>query len=655
MCGMAGIALREPRGVSAAALARMAAALRHRGPDGYGVCTGPHVGFAHTRLAILDLACGAQPMVSGDGRFAITFNGEIFNYLELQQELAARGARFRTHSDTEVLLQAWAAWGDAMLPKLNGQFALAIHDRASGALLLARDRSGVRPLFYAHRNGDLVFASEAKALFASGLVPAEPDYQGLDEVFTFWAARAPRTPFRGVQQLEQGTCAEWRNGSLRTWRWFEPGYDPESAEPADALDQLDALLRSSVAFRLRADIPVGAYLSGGLDSSITCSMAAASSPFALRTFSVTFDDPQVDESAHQRRVAQAIGSDHAIQHIARSEIAGVFPEVVRHAETPLVRTAPAPMYLLAKLARSRGITVVLTGEGADEVFFGYDLFKETLVRRFALRQPSSAIRPRLLDRLYPYLTGGQGGAFWRRFFLDAGPLDDPLFSHLPRFRLTSWIKEFYSDEVRGQLRGFDPLQELRDALPPAFPHWSELGKAAWIESATLLSNYLLSAQGDRVAMAHGVEGRFPFLDHRVVAFAARLPDRSKLRGLAEKDILRRWARRQALTGLSDRGKQPYRAPDVPPFFAPGAPDYVRALLAPEALRQTGLFDERAVAGLVRRCSAGQALGFRESQALVAVLSTQLWHQAFIGRPADAGALPLDGADVLIHEGEGMPA
>ena len=655
MCGMAGIALREPRGVSTSALARMAAALRHRGPDGYGVCTGPHVGFAHTRLSILDLACGAQPMASEDGRFVVTFNGEIFNYIELRHELKARGARFRTQSDTEVLLHAWAAWGADMLPRLNGQFALAVHDRADGTLLLARDRHGVRPLFYAEVNGDLVFASEAKALFASGMVPAGLDPQGLDEVFTFWAARAPRTPFRGVRQLEQGSCAEWRQGRLRAWRWFELGFDPAGAEPAQALDQLDAVLRSSVEFRMRADIPVGAYLSGGLDSSITCSMAAAASPFALRTFSVTFDDPQVDESAHQMRVARAIGSDHAIQHIARAEIADVFPDVVRHAETPLVRTAPAPMYLLAKLARARGITVVLTGEGADEVFLGYDIFKETLVRRFALRQPASPARPRLLDRLYPYLTGGQGGAFWRKFFLDAGPLDDPLFSHLPRFRLTSWIKEFYSDATKDALRGFDPLVELRDALPPAFHEWSELNKAAWIESHTLLSNYLLSAQGDRVAMAHGVEGRFPFLDHRVVAFAATLPDRSKLRGLQEKDILRRWARRQALTGLSDRGKQPYRAPDVPPFFGQGAPEYVQELLAPEAIRASGIFHEAAVAGLVRRCRSGQPLGFRESQALVAVLSTQLWHQAFIDRPADAGALPLDGADVMLREGEGMPA
>lgn len=655
MCGMGGIALREPRGVSTAALARMAAALRHRGPDGYGCFTGPQVGFAHTRLSILDLACGAQPMASADGRYVITYNGEIFNYLELQRELGATGARFRTHSDTEVLLHAWAAWGPDMLPKLNGQFALALFDRVANTLFLARDRHGVRPLCYAQPGGDLVFASEAKALFASGMVRAEPDLAGLDEVFTFWGARAPRTAFRGVSQLEPGSCAEWKHGSLRVWRWFELGYEPAGAEPGDALDQLDALLRSSVEFRLRADIPVGGYLSGGLDSSITCSLAAAGSPFALRTFSVTFDDPALDESAHQRRVAEAVGSDHAIQHIARSQIAEVFPDVVRHAESPLVRTAPAPMYLLARLARSRGISVVLTGEGADEVFLGYDIFKEAMVRRFALRQPSSVSRPKLLDRLYPYLTGGQGGAFWRKFFLEAGPLGDPLFSHLPRFALTSWIKEFYADGTKDALRGADPLRDLRDALPKDFGRWTSLAQAAWIESATLLSNYLLSAQGDRVAMAHGVEGRYPFLDHRVVAFAGRLPDRSKLRGLREKDILRRWAARARLPGLSDRTKQPYRAPDVPPFFAPGAPDYVRELLEPAAIRNAGIFHDAAVAGLVRRCAAGQVQGFRESQALVAILSTQLWHRAFIGQPAETAGLPLDGADVLLTHGEGMAA
>jgi asparagine synthase (glutamine-hydrolysing) len=235
-----------------------------------------------------------------------------------------------------------------------------------------------------------------------------------------------------------------------------------------------------------------------------------------------------------------------------------------------------------------------------------------------------------LDRLYPYLNPrGRRGEFWHRFFLDAGQPGDPLFSHLPRFRLTAHIKEFYSGEVRAALAGVDPLEELRASLPAEFPTWSSLNWAAYLEMVTLLSPYLLSSQGDRVSLAHAVEGRFPFLDHRLFEFAARLPTRSKLRGLREKDILRRWARDIVPPAVTERAKQPYRAPDIPAFFTPELVGYARDVLDEAALLRSGLFDPRSVAGLLRRCRAGTAAGFRENQAFVAILSTQLWHQEFM--------------------------
>src|SRR5439155_628962 len=315
-------------------------------------------------------------------------------------------------------------WGTGMLGRLNGQFAFAIYDRRTETVLLARDRFGVRPLFYAIADGDLFFASEAKALFASGGVEAAPDFVGLDQVFTFWAARPPWTVFSGVHSIEPRCFAVWR------------------------------------------------------------------------------------------------------------DVAGVCHDVVWHAESPLVRTAPAPMYLLAQLAREHDIKVVLTGEGSDELFLGYDLFKETALRLFCLRQPQSRSRPRLFDRLYPYLDSrGRHGDFWRRSFLDAGAPDDLLFSHLPRFLLTSRIKDFYSADLRATLAQTDPLEDLRASLPASFSTWSPLNRAAYLEMVTLLSPYLLSAQGDRMSLAHGVEGRYPFLDHRLFEFAARLPTGSKLRGL----------------------------------------------------------------------------------------------------------------------------
>jgi asparagine synthase (glutamine-hydrolysing) len=606
--------------------------------------------LAHVRLSIIDLAGGAQPLGNEDGRVLVVFNGEIYNYLELQADLARRGHRFRTRSDTEVLVHAYEEWGPRMLDRLNGQFAFAIYDRRNETVFLARDRFGVRPLFYSEQGGDLLFASEIKALFASGEVRAAPDLQGLDEVFTFWAARPPRTVFQGVRSLEPGCFALWHGGRLRVQRYYALAYPEEGEESADALAHLDELLQSAVALRLRADVPVGGYLSGGLDSSITCALAGAKSPHQLRTFSVTFEDPRLDEREFQRLVAQGLKSLHAIQPIGATEVAEVFPEVVRHTETPLVRTAPAPLFLLSRLTREHGIKVVLTGEGSDELFLGYDLFKETAVRLFCSRQPHSRRRPRLFDRLYPYLDpAGRRGAFWHRFFLEAGNPGDPLFSHLPRFRLTAHIKEFYSPDVRAALEGTDPLDELRTSLPGEFQGWSPLNRAAYLEMVTLLSPYLLSSQGDRVSLAHAVEGRYPFLDHRLFEFAAQLPTRSKLRGLREKEILRRWARGVVPSTTVERPKQPYRAPDIPAFFTPEPVGYARELLDETNLARSGLFDVRSVAALLRRCRAGTATGVRENQAFVAILSTQVWHHQFMQTPVSSGTGLTRATDVAFEE------
>ncbi|MFN2565529.1 MAG: asparagine synthase (glutamine-hydrolyzing) [Gemmatimonadaceae bacterium] len=648
MCGFTGIARRDSRGVGAETLRRMASAIAHRGPDGFGLSLGGRVGLAHVRLSIIDVAGGAQPMATADGRLVVAFNGEIFNYVELTAELTAKGHRFRTRSDTEVLLHGYAEWGGRMVERLNGDFAFALHDRRGDRLLLARDRFGVRPLFFSSALGDLVFGSEVKALFASGEVEAAPDLEGLDEVFTFWAARAPRTPFRGVESLEPGTLAVWSGGRLETRRYYSLDYAGAAEEPADAVASLDRVLRDSTSIRMRADVPVGGYLSGGLDSTIACALAAPLSPHDFRTFSVTFADPALDESAYQQLVARRMGSQHRVRHMDGAAIARVFPDVVRHVETPLVRTAPAPLYLLAQLTRDAGIKTVLTGEGSDEVFLGYDIFKEAKVRLFCLRRPESRARQALFDRLYPYLSGNRGGEFWRKFFLAAGSPDDPLFSHLPRFGLTSRIKAFYSPDVRAALDGFDPLEELRAALPREFATWDPVHRAAYLELTTLLSSYLLSSQGDRVAMAHAVEGRFPFLDHRLVELAAALPPGSKLRGLREKEILKRWARTVIPGEIVDRHKQPYRAPDVPAFFGPERPAYVGELLSPEAIRRVGLFEPAAVAGLVRRCESGRATGFAESQALVAILSAQLWHEMFFTSPSTPATGRLGRPDVVLH-------
>lgn len=632
MCGIGGIVRADPAApVSPETLRRMAGALRHRGPDGWGLARTRGAGLFSTRLAIFDVPGGWQPMQAASGALLV-YNGEVYNHPELRAEL---GGRFATTSDTEVVLRLLERDGLAALDRLNGQFALAWWQPDLHRLTLVRDRFGVRPLHWALLpEGGIAFASEAKALFASGEVAAEPDLAGIDEVFTLWGPRAPRTPFRGVAQLPPGGLLVWERGQVVAQRtWWKPDYAP--GRPAPRPTELDELLADAVRLRLRADVPVGTYLSGGLDSSLITALAQQASDHELRTFSVAFHDARYDERGFQQQVAQSLGTQHHVVEVGAQEIAGAFRDVVAHAETPLIRTAPVPLALLARATREQGITVVATGEGADELFWGYDLFKETALRDLHTRDPERASA--LLDMLYPYLNvpAARRGPAWTRFFFEAGSQDDPLFSHQPRIAATGIVKAFYRPEVAHALasNGGDPLARLRSALPGAFGDWSALERAAYLELTTLLAPYLLAAQGDRVAMAHGVEGRFPFLDHRVFEHSVRLPPERKLGpGLREKAELRALAERLAVLPpeIAARTKQPYRSPEVTPFFGEQAPGWVEERLEARALDDVGIFDPVRVAGLLRRCRSGKASGFREGMALVGILSTQVWHERFCG-------------------------
>jgi len=637
MCGIAGIVRADPAAaVEPQTLRRMAGALRHRGPDGWGIARGAGVGLVSTRLAIFDVPGGWQPMRGPRGTLLV-YNGEVYNHPELRRELG--GERFATTSDTEVVHRLLERDGPAALDRLNGQFAFAWWEPAERRLTLVRDRFGVRPLHWAALpDGGIAFASECTALFASGEVAAEPDLAGIDEVFTTWGPRAPRTAFGGVAQLQPGGLLVWERGRIVARRsWWEPDCGaPLETSDAPAAGELPELLADAVRLRLRADVPVGTYLSGGLDSSLITALAQHASDHELRTFSVAFHDARYDERAFQQQVARALGTRHHVVEVGPREIAGGFRDAVAHAEAPLIRTAPVPLMLLARATREHGITVVATGEGADELYWGYDLFKETALRELHQRDPTRA--EALLERLYPYLDvpATRRGPAWKRFFFEAGPADDPLFSHQPRIAATGVVKAFYRPEVASALstNGGDPLVRLRAALPPEFPRWSALERAAYLELTTLLAPYLLAAQGDRVAMAHGVEGRFPFLDHRVFAHATRLPPERKLGpDLTEKAELRALAGRLLPREVASRTKQPYRAPEVAPFFGEHAPEWVEERLEARALDAVGVFDPARVAGLLRRCRAGKATGFREGMALVGILSTQVWHERFCGARA----------------------
>lgn len=640
MCGIAGIVRPSSRlPVDEVALLRMARAIRHRGPDGFGLCLDDGAGLVSARLSIVDLESGWQPLRSGPGGGVLVYNGEVYNHPELRAELRSSGVEFRTRSDTEVLQALLERDGVAGLDRVNGQFAFAWWEADARRLTLARDRFGVRPLHYAiDQQGSLVFGSEAKALFASGEIEATTDPEGLDDVFTLWAPQSPRTSFAGVSQVEPGGLLVWERGEIvERRRWWSP--NPER-QPDPGLE-LDALLRDSVNLRLRADVPVGAYLSGGLDSSLISALAQVEQQGELTTFSVAFDDPDYDERAYQETVAAAIGTHHHVLEVGSADIAEAFPEVIRHTETPLVRTAPVPLYLLAGEVRDHDLKVIATGEGADELFWGYDLFKEVAIRDLHQRDPERALE--MLGGLYPHLgsTSARRGPGWARFLLETGAGDDPLGSHLTRAAATGAVKAFYGDAMADALGKDDSLERVRSRLPAGFEDWGRLERAAWLEVTTLLEPYLLSAQGDRVSLAHGVEGRYPFLDHRVYERSVALPPEAKLTDVRDKVALRKLADEVLPPEIAARGKQPYRAPEVTPFFGSEAPGWVSEALSPAALEKAGIWDEARVGRLVRRCREGRARGVREGMAAVGVLSTQLWHEAFIGArepyPAETSA------------------
>jgi len=644
MCGIAGIvALREglePVGIEP--LARMAGALRHRGPDESGVYRDERAGLAHARLSIIDLATGRQPLSNEDGTLWVVFNGEIFDYVELRAELETLGHRFRTRSDTEVIVHAWEAWGEGAFERFNGQWALALWDRRARELVLCRDRVGVRPLHLCEHGGRLHFASEIKALFAADPgIPRALDPAGLAEVFTFWSCQPPRTAFAGVTQLEPGHVRRYRDGRVSDRCWWSPRYPAgESGRFAgslgEAAEAVRAALEQATRLRvLRSDVPVGSYLSGGLDSSLVAALGLRAQGERFQTFSLRFADAEYDEARYQHLMAERLGSEHHEVVVSRRDIAAAFPDVVAHAECPLLRTAPAPMFLLSRLVRGAGIKVVLTGEGADEMFAGYDLFREARVRRFWARQPGSTARPRLLERLYPWLARSPvtQGAMSRRFFgQDLERWREPGFGHAPRWRSAAALRRLLAAPLRAAADRDDPVAGLVGTLPPAFAGWSRLAQDQYLEVRTLLSGYLLSSQGDRMLMAHSVEGRFPYLDRDVIALADSLPDGYKLAGLDEKHVLKRVAADLLPADILARKKQPYRAPDALSFVGAGAPAWVAEVLSEPALARAGVFDPKPAAQLYRKClERGEvsAPSNADNMALVGVLSTQLLHESFV--------------------------
>ena len=617
-------------------LRRMLGMIRYRGPDEAGLYIDHRVGLGSDRLSIVDLSTGQQPISNEDRSLWIVYNGEVYNYPELRKDLERRGHQFTTQSDTEVILHLFEDLGPACLDQLNGQFAIAIWNTVQETLFLARDRVGIRPLYYAELSRGLVFGSEIKALFVEPQVQARLDPYALAQAFTFWAPMAPRTAFQGVRELPPGCYALIRQDGCSVSRYWELTFPEANGEiqmsESEAAENLHGLLSDAVRLRLRADVPVGSYLSGGLDSTYIAALIRQHSPEALSTFSISFENPAFDERSYQEIATAFFGTTHYRTECHTADIGTTFPEVVWHAEVPLLRTSPAPMASLSRLVRDHGIKVVMTGEGADEFLGGYNIYKEDKVRRFWAREPDSAWRPLLLRRLYPYVAdlGREGAAYLTAFFGQGlAETELPGYSHQLRWRNTARLQRFFSAELQAELADYDAAGELLTSLGSVLNGRSSLAQAQTLEVKTFMSPYLLSSQGDRMMSANSVEGRFPFLDHRVIAFCNALPPHYKLRGLQEKHVLKRSAEGFVPPEIIKRHKQPYRAP-IHQVFLDRSLEYVEALLAPEAIQAAGIWNSQAVNRLKRKCTAGGPVSEFDNMALVGILSTQLLHHLFVG-------------------------
>jgi len=636
MCGIAGIydtnCLGQEQRMT---VLNMLELLKHRGPDGVGVYSDNNVILGHARLSIIDLNTGKQPIHNEDQSIWVSFNGEIFNYIELRHELTGRGHTFYTQSDTEVIVHLYEEYGEAFVEHLNGQFAIALWDKKLKKLMLVRDRVGILPLYYYKDRNKFLFASEIK-----GIIPAldkRPSLNpsALDQLMTFWSPVSPETIFKNIFEVSPGMMMVIQNGRVREkkyWDWLREN-DGEYFEDSEErlAEQLHDLLLDATKLRLRSDVPVGAYLSGGLDSSVLVSLIHHYGGVPLRTFSIGFEEDALDESKYQKEMIDHLSTEHSQITCRNIDIEQNFNETIWHTESPILRTAPVPMGMLSGLVHEQGYKVVLTGEGSDEVLGGYDIFKEAKIRQFWARFPNSHVRPLLLKRLYPYLdiSKGQGQKYLQNFYgVGLDNVDVPYFAHIPRWTTTARCKEFFSDNLRCQLND-DALEVMQKSYPEMLSHCKPFERWQYIESKSLMSGYLLSSQGDRMLMSHSVEGRFPFLDHRVIEFANRLHPKYKMKVLNEKYLLKKAMKQYLPPSIIKRYKQPYRAPDIPSFFTKGNSSYVDELLSPDRIKAYGYFDSKRVELLLKKIKQGRAISYKDNMTFVALLSTQAWHDLFI--------------------------
>ncbi|WP_214410522.1 asparagine synthase (glutamine-hydrolyzing) [Sphaerisporangium fuscum] len=576
MCGIAGsMALGDGRAIDEAALTRMTDTLIHRGPDAEGSFFGEGVALGFRRLSIIDLHGGDQPMFSEDGSVVSVCNGEIFNHRELRAELVAKGHRFRTDCDVEVLVHLYEEEGTELLDRLNGQFAFAILDRRRRRLFLARDHVGILPLYYARTREHFVFGSEGKTVLEHPGVPREPDLTGLDQVLTFPGLVSPRTMFRGVSSVRAGHYLLVEDGEVSEHRYWDLDFplDGEPPRPDEYyVETLRELLAQSVRRRLQADVPVGFYLSGGLDSSLIAALVGQTHP-PSHSFSITFPDAEIDESAYQRLMATKVASLHHETEFTPPDIEAQLRRMVWHAECPVKETYNTCSLALSALARDNGVKVILTGEGSDELFGGYVGYRFDRFGRGG--RGAGGLAEALEDDVRRQLWGDPGLFYERSYH--------------------AWREskmELYSEGVQEAFAEIDCLRHpLVDTAQLAGRN--RLDQRSYLDFKLRLSDHLLSDHGDRMALANSVEARYPFLDIDVIRFATTVPPHLKVGEQGEKYVVKQVAQGLVPPEIIGREKFGFRAQGSPRLLRRNI-EWINDMLSHDRIRRQGYFDPAVV-------------------------------------------------------------
>jgi asparagine synthase (glutamine-hydrolysing) len=607
MCGIAGIFhIETAKPVDPARVTAMTDALAHRGPDGSGVWTAPGVGLGHRRLSIIDLGGGAQPMLSENESLAVTFNGEIYNFRELRAELEGKGHRFRTHSDTEVILHGYRQWGEACVERFAGMFAFALFDRHAGALWLVRDRLGVKPLHYAQlSNGSVIFASELKGLLAHPLLRREPDLTAVEDYMAYGYVPDDACFVASVKKLGAGETLRLVRGRPlpRPARYWDMSFaDRATAKPAALEEELVALMREAVRARMVADVPLGAFLSGGVDSSSVVALMAEASPRAVKTCTIGFDVAALDETAYADRIARRFATDHRTRIVSPDDY-GLIDTLARHFDEPFADASALPTYRVCELAREE-VTVALSGDGADEAFAGYrrHLFQHRGERLRAL-MPASIRRPLFgtLGRLYPKADWAPRPLRARSTFLELAADGAEAYAASVGVTPAALRQKLYSDQLRAALSGHRAEDRYVAAMRDA-PARDPLDRAQYADMKIWLPGDILT-KTDRMSMAVGLEAREPLLDHRLMEFAGRLPVAQRIHGNSGKYLMKKAMEAYLPQDILYRPKMGFVTPISAWFRGPLAGE-ASAIAGGSALARTGWFDLKALAKIAADHKSG---------------------------------------------------